>query len=210
MKKHLIILLFLVGANNLFGANDEQQVVDCFIAYKESLKKQDGKKALDLINQKSLQYYDSMVKLSVNGSEKEVKKLRMIDRMMVLIIRHKIDGKTLLKMSGKDLFRLYVDKGWLNQDGLGRVDIGKVTFYGTKASGHVVHKGRPTPLTISFTNDKGKWQIDLTSLLDNTNSAFVMMAKRAKMEENQYVIKVIEASTGQKVSPNIWKPIAKK
>jgi hypothetical protein len=69
-----------------------------------------------------------------------------------------------------------------------------------------VKSEKPTPLRFRFTKEDERWKIDLTALMPVADQAMSMLIKKQGLDEDAFIVSLIEAVSGNKVLPVIWQP----
>lgn len=186
---------------------EEELVRRTFLDYKEAILQQRGQSAVALVNRATLQYYARMKALAFEGREKEVRQLRPMNKLMVLSLRHRVAADTLRAMTPQDIFAHAVDQGWVGKNSVLDSDIGRLRVFGNDASGEYVRGGKPTPLKYRFTKEDGRWKLDLTALTPAADQAMSMLIKNQGMDEDTFIVSLIESVSGKKVVSSIWRPL---
>lgn len=180
-----------------------------FLSYKEAILQQQGQSAVSLVNRATLQYYARMKTLALEGQEKEVRLLSPMNKIMVLSLRHRVPIDDLRGMTPEEVFTHAVNHGWIGKNSVLDSDIGQLQVFGNDASADYVKSGKPTPLKYRFTKEDGKWKIDLTALMPVADQAMNMLIKKESLDEDTFIISLIESVSGKKVLPSIWQPPGK-
>jgi hypothetical protein len=186
--------------------SDEQLVRQTFINYKEAILQQRGQSAVRLISSATLQYYARMRTIALEGLEKEVRQLTPMNKIMVLTLRHRISTDELRATTPETVFILAVNQGWIGKTSVIDSDIGQIRVVHKDASAQYVKGGEPTPLKYRFTKENGEWKIDLTALMPVADQAMSTLIKQEGLDEDKFIISLIESVSGKKVSSSIWTP----
>jgi hypothetical protein len=209
--------LALVALNATFhlalsaqGLPSEADVVRrVFLSYKDAILQQQGEAAVSLVNRATLQYYARMKTLALVGREKEVRLLSPMNKIMVLSLRHRVPVDDLREMTPEEVFKYAVNHGWIGKNNVLDSDIGRVQVFGNDASADYIQSNKPTPLKYRFAKEAGNWRIDLTALMPVADQAMSILIKREGLDEDTFIISLIESVSGKKVSPSIWQPPSK-
>lgn len=177
--------------------------------YKKAILGKDGAAALALVNQTTVGYYGQMRTLALRATEAEVKALSVTNKIMVLSYRHRLSPEQLEAMNAEELFVHGVSQGWIGEQGVLRTTLGSVRVSGGVASGEAIVGGKATPLTYRFEREGGKWKIDLAALMPVADIAMRAVIKELKVEEDQFILDILESLSGVKPSADIWKPPAR-
>ena len=187
---------------------DNNGVKDAFENYKSSILKQNGSRAVKYVSLSTIEYYSQMMEAALTGKEEEIKQLPTIDKMMVILLRHRIEPKLLANMTGEKLFIYSVDNSWI-KDSVINSDVGEVTESHDKATAEFINYGKKTPLKYTFVRENGQWKLDLTAVMPISDQAFKQVMESSNIGEDEYIFKVIESLSGEKLSEDIWQPIIK-
>src|SRR5262245_58253589 len=119
-KKIQITLLCLLtavqGGCKEDDSHDATFVRACFEGYKKAILDQDGKTAVALVDDNTLKYYGKMRELALEGSANDVRQLSTVNKIMVLMLRHRIPFEDLTEMTADSLFVYAVDEGWVGRE----------------------------------------------------------------------------------------------
>ncbi|HEY7366630.1 MAG TPA: hypothetical protein VIE37_21240 [Methylomirabilota bacterium] len=189
--------------------SEEELVRRTFQAYKEAILQQRGQSAVAQVNRATLQYYARMKALALEGPEKDVRQLRPMNKIMVLSLRHRVSADRLRAMTPEDIFIHGVDQGWIGKNSVLESDIGQTRVFGNDASADYVKGGKPTPLKFRFTKEDGRWKVDLTALTPMADQGMSMLIKKQGVDEDAFIVGLVESVSGKKVSPSIWQPLGK-
>jgi hypothetical protein len=211
--KPLALVAFVAMSHLALSAQGSQSEVESirqtFLSYKAAILQRQGQSALSCVNRSTLQHYARMKALALEGQEKEIRQLTPLNKLIVLLIRHRVPVDDLRGMTSEELFIHGVNQGWIGKDSILDSDIGQLQVFGNDASAEYVMRGNPTQLKFRFTKEDGKWRIDLTALMSMADHAMSMMIKEEGLEEDTLIISVIELVSGKKAPPTIWQPLGK-
>ena len=205
--KLIIALLFLVFCHFSIAQNKEELLVKkCFEHYKHSILEGQGENAIKFVDKKTINYYTKMLDKIKKADSLEVNSLGIIDKIMVLSIRHQASKKEIQSMNGGGLLVYAIQKGMVGKSSVQRNRIGEVKLNGDIAKGQIVSGEQITPVYFDFNKEKGVWKIDLTSVFSLGTIGFKQVLKKSGLKENVYLIQVLEQMTGKKPSTKIWNP----
>ncbi|GJQ60010.1 MAG: hypothetical protein D8M57_17560 [Candidatus Scalindua sp. AMX11] len=188
------------GDNGVRGAFDN---------YRSSILNQDGSKAVKYVSKSTIEYYRKIMNATLTGKEEEVRGLSTIDKMMVILLRHRMKVKVLSKMTAENLFIHSVDKGWIGKDSVINSDIGEITESNNKATAVFINYGKKTPLKYQFVKEQEQWKLDLTAVMPISDEAFKQVIESSNLDEDEYIFKILESISGEKLSEDIWQPLIK-
>ena len=186
-----------------------EEVTASFQTYKEAVIKQDGKAALPVISQGTLNYFGQTLKHALESSREDVEKLRTADKLLVLRARHQVPAETLRKMSAADFFAYGIDKGWTTKESAVSLSLGHIDASGDTAKAELVVGGKKAPASMAyvFHKESGKWKLDMLPMMTRVDAMFKQAIRTQGVEENEFLFNVLESVSRQKVSDDVWKPI---
>lgn len=186
--------------------SDEALIRQVFLNYKEAILQQRGETAVSLVNRATLQYYARMKYVALEGEEREVRRLSPMNKIMVVSLRHRVPVESLRAMTPEQLFTHAVEQGWIGKNSVLDSDIRQVQTFRNDASAEHVKGGTPTKLKYRFTKEDGKWKLDLTALTPVADRAMSMLIQKEGVDEDTFIVSLVESVSGKKVSPSIWQP----
>lgn len=208
MKLLLSIFIFYwTGLQAQITDNDVIGINQSFENYKKLLAEKNGKEAAKLVDKNTINYYESIVLMAKRASLEHVKTLSFMDKFMVLSVRHYMTKDEILKSNGAQLFEYAVNKGWIDANAIKSLTLGKVNTQKNQASVQLLSNGNVTPINLNFSQESGKWKVDLTSLFPSANTQLKGNAPEKQKQEEEQILQMLEKSSGQKPTQNIWKPV---
>ncbi len=207
----LNLLLLLCGAaltaQSAGEANDEQLVRECFAGYKSAILKDKGLKAVEYVDSQTLKYYQDMLDKAKSADSVEVNGMNIMDKLMVFSVRHRTSRKDILKFDGKELLVYSIKEGMVGKNSVENNKIGRVEVEGDFAKGQLVTNGSAVPMYFHFYKEQGYWKIDLTSIFPIAMDVFQKMSDESGLDENEYLLLLLELTTGEKPTAKIWETI---
>lgn len=189
--------------------SEENLIRQAFLTYKEAILERKGQIAISLVNKATIQYYAQMKALALVGQEQEVRQLTPINKILVLSLRHRIPVEDLRAMTPEEVFIHAVNQGWIGKNSVLDSSIGQIRVFGNNASADYEKGGKPTPLNYRFTKEDGEWKLDLTALTPMADQALSMLIKSEGLDEDTFIVSLIESVSGRKVLPSVWQPPVK-
>lgn len=200
----LVLTYCLVGC----GRNaDSLSIKDTFEAYKTAILNDDGQAAYGLVDARTREWYRLTLERALKWDRNQIMKLGVIDKIQVILIRHRIPKESLLKMTPGTLFQYAVDQGWVGKDSVSNLSIGQVDATADFASAVARSKGRDTPMRLHFYKENGGWRIDLTQLTKWGEPAFASRIEQSGLSETEFIFRVVSAVSGKPVQDDIWNPL---
>ena len=176
-----------------------------FEAYQTALLKKDGPGAAALVDRGTVDYYQRMRDLAVAGPAAQVKRLALLDKLMLLRMRHQIPLAKLKAMDGKAALAFGVTQGWIGSD-VAKVEAGPVEIAGERATIVFVVDGKPTPVKLGLWRENGGWRVDLISLFRISGAAFRQRQQESGKSEDEFVRALVGQLAGKPARATIWNP----
>ncbi len=189
------------------AASDEQQIRDCFAAYKSAILNDKGEVAADQVDSRTINYYSDILAKSLTADSTLICQQNILDKLMILSVRHRTSEKDLLNFDGKELFIYSIKEGMVGKNSVANNELGEVTIDEDFGKGQLVANGMVAPMYFHFYKEDAKWKVDLTSIFTAGTAAFQAMAEESGQEENEYLFTLLELTTGEQPTEAIWKPI---
>jgi len=189
------------------GSDQETAIRACFNSYKTSVLAGNGEEAVQFVDANTLAYFEKMLELALHGEAATVKGLSALDKLMVLLVRFQIEPELLSQMDGRQLYVYSIDEGLVDREGMAANGIGKVTVNDGHAEGDHVANGVRSDLKYAFHLEDGEWKLDITSIYPAMEIAIKLMARNSRMNENDYLLFIVELDEDKKVTPEIWQPL---
>lgn len=207
LKPFTLIILASVSTLSAQRAPTNQQLIRrAFNGYKAAILRQDGDAAVLLVDRTTLEYYSRMKALALDGSKSEVRQLTPMNKIMVLTLRHRVAVDELRAMTAEALFIYAVNHGWIGKSSVLDTEIGELRVFGADASAEYIKNRVSTSLKFRFKKELGKWKLDLTSLIPIADQAMTMLIEKQGLDEDAFIINLIESVSGKRVSASIWQP----
>ncbi|SOD50386.1 hypothetical protein [Pseudoxanthomonas wuyuanensis] len=203
------LLLCTLSAAAWSAPADEEAVRAAFQAYKTAVLDRQGVNAADRVTSGTLDAYQRYRELALNGDRATLQALPITDRLQVLIIRHRVPTGQLHAMNGRAVFIYAVDRGWIGRESVVRTSIGEVSVDGDTATAGMRMGQAETPMNFEFQRQQGQWRFDLMPVIRMSESVFAQMAEQHRISENQLVMNLVGAVSGQPVDDSIWDAPAK-
>jgi hypothetical protein len=187
-----------------------QAVKAAFDGYRAALKEGDGVTAARIVDSQTLKYYGTMKQMALTAPAAKVKQQSFLDRLMIVILRLRVELDRLRAMSSKQLFAHGVEQGWISKNSVANVQLGAVSVTKNTAVAQALRQGKPIPLSFSFHKEGGRWRFDLQALMQQVNASMVQLAKQRKLGENELILLMASQATKKPVPKDIWDPPKKK
>lgn len=185
----------------LLAEPDAEAIRTVVREYQRAADRRDGAAAARLVTRGTRGYYGRMRDMAVAAPEAEVRAAPLMDRFTILLYRHRVPAAELRALPADSAFAYTISAGWVDGDADDDV----------ASQGEVVGAGDRAILRIEgeeiyFLREDGVWRWDMMPALLAASEAFAPDPESG-MTEDEFVIFVLEQSTGQTVSPRIWQPL---
>ncbi|MCI0750654.1 MAG: hypothetical protein L0Y35_02345 [Flammeovirgaceae bacterium] len=209
MKSIILYALHLAISTASFGQDkaEVQSIKSTFDNYKKSILEDKGSEAIRWVDAKTLAYYEKILYASIHADSAEVQDLGLMDRLIVITVRHRVPKSEVLAMDGKGFLIYSINKGMIGKNSVLTIDIGEVKVSGNFANGQVVSNGQPSPLYFQFNKEGTDWKIDLTSLFPASTMGLKRMISENGMTENEFIFQAMEMLTGKLPGNEVWHPL---
>lgn len=209
MRKTLNLLLFILSTASLSIAQDTEQALikEAFEQYKSAILSDKGEEAVEYVDRHTLQYYADVLDQTKQADSATLDSLNLLDKLMVLLIRHQSPREKILSLDGRGLFVYAVNNGMVGKSGVSNNSIGALTIQENFAEGQILNQGQETPFNFHFYKEEGNWKIDLTSIFSVSIAAFQQLIEESGQEENEYLLYILELVNGKKPSREVWHPV---
>jgi len=196
-----------MACNRTTGTSEEKSVAQIWEAYRSAVLKADGKTAVDCVSSNTIELYQEYRDLAVSGDKKSIESQSMVNRMQILLMRHRIDPKLLRAMDGAAVFAHAVDKNWIGKNGVIRAGLEDISVSGSRATAKVTADGKSTGEHFHFVKEAESWKYDLGPTIKGADQALQQLARQKGLSDNEYIFSMISSLSGRKVTEAIWSPV---
>ena len=208
MKKKLTYLLLLLTISIFGQENSEQTVKQTFENYRQAILNDQGDKAISYLSSNTFDYYGTILEETKKADSIRLEELSLIDKLMVLIIRHRTPSDKIKSFDKNTLIVYAFNEGMIGKETVENYAIGEVFFENENtAKGQLLVQNTPVPTSFRFYKENNEWKVDITSVMPGTNTAFEKMIENSGMEENEFIFLILENLTSERPDKSIWKPI---
>jgi hypothetical protein len=167
--------------------------------YIAAAHRRDGAAAARLVSRETRAYYTGLAQLAVSAPEARVRAAPLVERVMILMFRHRVPAGELRTLAGDAVFAYTVDNGWVTVDVEDPILTG-TQAYGTRDRAVLRDRGED----VHFLREDGGWRWDM---MPTIQAASTELAANAGMTEDEFVLFVLKYSDGRDPSPDIWQPL---
>jgi hypothetical protein len=183
------------------------EVRESFRSYKAAILQSDGKAAAQVVTQESRDYFRGLADQALTSDSDALHRIHLSDRIYTLLLRHDVAPAALQRMNGAEVVSHAVEQGWIGREGADGLALGNYEVMGNIASGTILRPdGSETAFKMGFVMQDGRWRLDLVALMDLTRAAFEFALQQSGLEEDAFVLAMLEQVTGRKPGPEIWTP----
>jgi len=169
----------------------------------------DSQKAVGLVSQSTVDFYERLRKAALEADEPEVKAMRFFDKYMILQMRARMAPDYLRSLTGQQVFMVSVRDGWDAKQYADVPELNNIKVDGDTATANMVVRGKEAPFDYGFVKEDGVWKHDLTKMMDllSDMTAQAMRAKpsNVQLDMDDLLLITLRMQTGKEVSPEIWK-----
>lgn len=175
----------------------EEAVRTAFEQYRKALLERDGELASRTVDRRTLETYQRYLELAQTIDRAGLDALDLLAKLFVLRLRHELDAAQLAAATGREIFALGVDNGWISDSSVRDTEIAKITIDNTSAS--VSIRRAPNVPLFFFSKEGVSWKFALWKMFPIVEPALrKMMAESGETDEVAYVISIIEAVSPRK------------
>ena len=190
---------------------DAAALVKVWEDYRRALIERNGAAAVALVTPASVADYERVRQLALTLSRAELLQADTLDRYLVLMLRARLSGTELRGMSGADLLRISVEKGWVGSNLPGGIKFLRID--GDSAFVTIVRDGARSASEIPVLKRvDGRWFVDLIELTRLSRPAllalFSKLADAGGTDVNAAMVAVIAKLIGARPPDTIWDPPA--
>ncbi len=207
MRLHLVIGVFLALLAAPAAAAPQDDVAGTFKAYQAALLATDGEKAAEVVTQGSRDLYRHYANQALTLDHAALMRVHLADRLTILLLRHSVERERLMLMSGGEIIAYAVEQGWISKEGTAGIHLGNYQVSGETATGTLLRTdGSFTNFKLEFLKEDGVWRLNLKQMLEFARIGIEYAVQQAGMSEDEFILTLLEYSTGRKPGPDIWNP----
>lgn len=202
-----IFLLLLTAPFSFAQTKEKKKVRKTYEEYKAALLSDNGERASNLVDSRTIKYYDDMLGLVKTGDSATVDALPVLDKIMVFVIRHRVAREDILRFDGKAVFAEAVKKGMIDKSSAANNAIGEIVVTGDFAMAQILVDGKVIPSEFYFYKENKQWKINLTSIFTVSSIAIKKIVEDSGQSENEFIFTLLEYASQKRPGPEIWKPV---
>src|SRR5690606_16152787 len=118
LQRTAIILLFAITTIGACTAQkkEEKLVNKSFEGYKDAILNDRGEEAVKFVDSRTMNYYAHVLDKVKNADSVEVSALSLMDKLMVLSVRHRAKKEEILRFTGESLFVYAIKEGMVGKN----------------------------------------------------------------------------------------------
>ena len=199
-----VAVLLLIAVARPVAA--QETIPKAFEAYRAALLAEDGRAVVGLVDAGTLAYYRQGVEWALDADSAEVAAMRLIDRLMVFSLRHRVPADTVRAFDGASSLAYAVRKGWIGAGAVQRLQIVRTEATGPTGFATFDAQGQ---VRMGFTREDGRWKVDLTSMLPLADLAFHQAAVQTGQSDDEMLFHVLGSLTTRRPDRQIWQPLGR-
>ncbi len=166
MKGWLLALMIWSAAP--LWADESSAVRRAFDAYTVAMIRRDGKAVAGLVDQASLVYFESLRKRALLLNRPELERQRLMDKLMILTLRHTFSRSKLEAMNGSQTLAKVVHEGGVSSS-LQNLPAGPVRFP-RPGYAQLSLQGEPVRYDFALHKEHGVWKFAMAELCQQQNA----------------------------------------
>ena len=174
----------------------------------QAIVSRDGQTVAAMMAHPSVEYHDRLLSYAGLATRQQVKQSPAFERFLILILRQVMTKEEMAQLDGRRFVSKIVSEGWFEPNFRRPVrTIADIQFTSSNvASAALVVDGIETELRYGFIKEDDRWMVDDTLVDQVYNRLIDEAASRAGVSEDRFIIQMVEAVTGERVSDSIWDP----
>lgn len=172
--------------------------------FKEASLSGKGEIAASRVTESTHDYFTEICNEALKLSRDQMKLLALGRQVTVLGMRVRVPKETLETLTGRELFAYAVDKGWIGKNSATDEGITDIEVIGDSAHANATKAGQRIDQLMHFKKEDGMWRLDMTPMMGLVNMAFDAMQKDSGLGEEEFVSRLIEATTGKRLTDADW------
>ena len=170
-------------------------------AYIAAARERDGAAAARLVTRATRAYYARLAGMAVSAPETQVRAQPLMERIIILMYRHRVPANELRALSGDAAFAHTITAGWVAGDAEDPILSGSQGF-GTRDRAVLRQGGED----VHFLREDGGWRMDMMPTLQAASTTLAPEPDSG-MTEDEFVMFILKYSNGRDPSPDIWQPL---
>ena len=197
-----IVVIFACGDSPIKG------VEDLFSGYQSAIHKEQYGRAAGMIDQKSIEYYEQIIKLAKETERKKLGAVNFNSKLIALALRQEFSKKELTELTGRQVFAFAAENHLNPMDSIQQYTIAKTVMESglEKAVSRMKRKGELTDSYLKFIKEEGIWKMNFASVMNEENDSKTSIVLSGIRDENKRALKIVESISEKRIKRNIWVP----
>ena len=191
----------LAGSAFADQAAEVAAVRKVFDEYKTALLEGNGSAAADVVSTATIKYYGEMLEHVLHTPREKLGELDFLSKFIVLRVRHEFTKSEIEKLTGRELFVIGVNKGWIAKATVAEIELIEIKVGEKDASGFIAVA--PEIPVFHFRKESGVWKLNLLASFELGNRAIKEQISGSGMTEEQFILRTIEMVSPRKVDERI-------
>jgi hypothetical protein len=203
------LAMMLLSFASCFDRNREREkIMKVWTAYRAAFSNNMGAECSRYIDSASIRYYSHILSLVKNADSTTVERLRMDQKLAVLLTRHTTPTAVVMKMDGKALFEQLVVTG-VGGGSNEKLDFEFLSVNPKEAVAEVIDSNGKRGLTLNFSREFGEWKINIAKLTGQIGKFdWNTLVKESGKSEREFVYLVLEMANNVKPANAVWHPLS--
>ncbi|HYH80928.1 MAG TPA: hypothetical protein VEX86_14095 [Longimicrobium sp.] len=183
------------------------RVTAVYDAYAAALRENRGEAAAALVTPAVVAFYADLRTLALHGTPAQVRALPLMQRMLVLGLRHRVGAERLSAMTPRQLLAHTIQTD--TRVGAGMTP-GTPAVVGDEATVPLLSGGRPTGARMAFIRGDGGWRADLLPLMALAGCGVRAALRQrgiGRERDDEVILRGLQHSTGRAPGDDIWQPL---
>ena len=100
-----------------------------------------------------------------------------------------------------------INEGWVGKESVSGVELADIIVNGDMAVTKTMQGDSGAPFGFHFYREGDTWKINLTEMLKVVNLIMQKQAIDVGVNEDEFILMLLEESTGKKIHESIWEPV---
>lgn len=203
------LILFFFAGHIQAQQTEEELIMISFEKFKWAVVDNKPEQAVKYIDTKSISYYSLIIDKTKNADSLALDSMNILDKLMILTMRHVMPHDDILNLDGKGLFKYAVKNGIAGKDNLQHITTGKMIINNDTAFVQAIKSGEPSNHYLNFHKEEGVWKFDITSLFKISETSFKKVQIKSGKSENEFLFAIIKLLTGYSPGNEVWLKVDK-
>lgn len=184
---------------------NESSIREAFEQYRTALINKDGESALGIIYSLHVEWYEQLLTDALNLEYSELNSLELIQKFLILRLRHEFSQEELQSLKGEDVIIISVERGWLGLANIEQLEISEIDVGLSPGDAFVTFEGLPPSAGILFIREGGRhWKVSLYHFQRQGNEELEQLIKESRLPEDEYFSSLLEFLSDKQVDERIF------